>query len=149
MIANLYYKLETLLDDAIHKRGDFEGIDQGLANAAIVGKKKFDIYHDLMKANLTFYLAAVLDPRIKTNWIKKNVTNADLVIDDIKKFIKKAYPPEVKLPEHPTAPLKKTNLELDFLEEYALIVTVNDDVDRYFNEPPVIYVKNVKEDQSQ
>jgi hypothetical protein len=50
------------LDNAIHRRGDFKGIDQGLVNAAIVGKKKFDIYYDLIKANPTFYLIAILDP---------------------------------------------------------------------------------------
>jgi hypothetical protein len=75
--------------------------------------------------------------------------NADQIIDDIKTFIKKAYPCKVELPEHPTVLSKKRNLELDFLEEYTSIVTVNDDVDRYFNNPPVIYIKNTKEDQSQ
>jgi hypothetical protein len=78
--------------------------------------------------------------------MRKNVINADLVINSIKKFIKKAYPPKVKLPKYPTALLKKTNLKLDFLKEYALIVTVNDDINRYFNKPPIIYVKNIKED---
>ena len=148
MIANLYHKLETLLDNAIYRRGDFKGINQGLINTTTAGKKKFDIYYNLIKANPTFYLTAILNPRIKTNQIKKNVINADLVINSIKKFIKKAYPPEIKLPKHPTTSLKKTNLELDFLEEYALIVTVNNNVNRYFNKPPIIYVKNIKEDQS-
>jgi hAT family C-terminal dimerisation region len=55
------------LDNAIHRRGDFKGIDQGLANAAIAGKKKFDIYYNLIKANPMFYLTAILNPRIKTN----------------------------------------------------------------------------------
>jgi hypothetical protein len=146
MVANLYYKLEVLLDDAISIRGDFKGIDQNLANAAQAGMNKFSEYHDIMKVNQTFYIASLLDPRIKTNWLRKNVPNADQIIDDIKTFIKKAYPCEVELPEHPTVPSKKRNLELDFLEEYASIVTVNNDVDRYFNDPPVIYVKNTKED---
>ena len=41
-----------------------------------------------------YWIASVLDPRIKTNWLKKNHPDTQDIIIRIKKFIKKAYPTE-------------------------------------------------------
>lgn len=148
MSASLYLKLEKLLTDASQRQGDFASIENNLALAAKTGLDKFKDYHDYMKANNIYYIAAILDPRIKTNWLKKNVINANKVIKNLNAFLKKAYPREPELPNNTTPP-KKKSLELEFLEEYASTVTVDNDIDRYLDASPVTYVLNEKEDQTQ
>jgi hypothetical protein len=91
IVASLYKKLENLLTNTTKIRGEFKGINQNLTKAAKVGIEKFKEYHDLIKLNHTYYITAILDPRIKTNWIKKNVQDANNIINEIKDFLKKAY----------------------------------------------------------
>jgi hypothetical protein len=51
--------------------------------------------HDL------YYVALVLDPRVKTKWIQDNVPNLTAVIDRIRTFLKATYPlPDTLLPDN-------------------------------------------------
>jgi hypothetical protein len=52
-----------------------------------------------MKSNDIYWITYVLDPRIKTNWLKKNHPNTQEILVRIKKFIKEAYLPKEQLPE--------------------------------------------------
>jgi hypothetical protein len=65
-----------------------------LIEAAKKGLEIFNKYYLAMKSNDMYWIASILDPRIKTNWLKKNYPDAQDIIARIKKFIKEAYPTE-------------------------------------------------------
>ena len=98
-----------------------------------------------------YQIACILDPRIKTNWLKKNHPNADEIITRIKSFLKEAYLPEQELPLRPPREAEKAKLsiEMDFLQEYGSAVTADDDIERYFSLLGVNFVLNEKECQVQ
>jgi hypothetical protein len=104
-----------------------------------------------MKSNDIYWIACVLDPRIKGNWLKKNHPNASDIITRIKSFLKEAYQAEQELPEMVASESQqvKKDLELDFLEEYGSIISAENDIDRYFDTPLVKFVLNEKENQVQ
>ena len=88
-----------------------------------------------------------MDPRIKTNWLKKNHPNAQEILVRIKKFMKEAYLPKEQLPERVASDSQqaKMDLEFDFLQEYGSTITAEDDINRYFDSPLVKFVLNEKE----
>src|ERR1700744_4395514 len=63
-------------------------------------------------------LQAILDPRIKTQWIRDNLENADDIIRRIRTFLKETYPHE---PELPIADKNKLYKDL----EYRFLVDTN------------------------
>jgi hypothetical protein len=46
-----------------------------------------------MKGNDIYYIACVLDPRVKTKWLKRNLSQdeADEIITRIRTFLKATY----------------------------------------------------------
>jgi pantothenate kinase len=102
-VPNLYLKLDQLLQSIIRKQGDYASYDHSLIKAAKKGLEIFNKYYLAMKSNDMYWIASILDPRIKTNWLKKNHPNAQDIIARIKKFIKEAYPTKQQLPERPAS----------------------------------------------
>jgi hypothetical protein len=104
-----------------------------------------------MKKNDIYWVACVLDPRIKTKWLKRNIPEADEIIGRIKAFLKKAYPVEPELPSQSreVSQKQKKSLAYEYLEEYGASVAVEDDIDRYFDLSGVQFVLDEAEDQAQ
>lgn len=141
----LYGKLEQTLRAVISKEGSYTAFDASLVKAALAGLSEFQLYCDDVQRNDIYLIACILDPRVKTLWIEKNITNARSIINRIKDTLKQAYPAEVVLPERPIQDAgQRRNLELDFLEEYAAN-GYSDEIDMYFDSPRVAYQLNVKE----
>jgi hAT family C-terminal dimerisation region len=103
-----------------------------------------------MKDNDIYYIASVLDPRVKTRVIQKYVPNPDEVIERIQKFLKATYRVEPELPPQRNEASTHKSLEYEFLEEYESTWddSTENDIDRYFNTPPVKFVLDKKEDQT-
>ena len=135
----------------IKKEGEYASFDMSLVAAATKGYEKFKEYYDEMKKNDIYWIASVLDPRVKTKWLKRNIAEADEIIDRIKSFLKQAYPVEPELPSETreSTQKKKKSLSYEYLEEYGTSVAVEDDVERYFDLPGVQFVLDEKEDQAQ
>lgn len=138
MSAQLYLKLQKILQSVVRKEGGFEDFDTTLITAAKAGLEKFDEYYGYMKQNDTYWIASVLDPRIKTKWLKKNLPDADKIIKRIKTFLKDTYPVQVELLQNHRTQQKK-GLDLEFLEEYGSMVAEADDIDRYFDTDVVLF----------
>jgi hypothetical protein len=100
-----------------------------------------------MKGNDIYFLATLLDPRIKTQWIKDNLNNVDAVIARLRKFLKDTYYREVELPTADKGELYKS-LEYRFLKPYSVDVDIVDehDINRYLDTPRVKYKLKAKED---
>ena len=105
----------------------------------------------MIKANDTYYIISVLDPRVKTRVIRKYVPNVDEVIKRIRKFLKATYRTEPELPSYQrTKGETHKSIEYEFLEEFESTwdESTENDIDRYFNTPPVKFVLDKKEDQT-
>jgi hAT family C-terminal dimerisation region len=74
--------------------------------------------------------------------------NASATIKRIKEFLKKSYPAVKTLPSQSISKPKKKSLEYELLEEYATIVSEDNDIDRYFDLATVVCVLKEKEDQT-
>jgi hypothetical protein len=98
-IPNLYLKLDQILQSIIKKQGVYASYDPLLIKAARKGLEIFNKYYLAIKSNDIYWIACILDPRIKTNWLKKNHPNTQEILVRIKKFMKEAYLPEEQLPE--------------------------------------------------
>jgi len=82
-------------------------------------------------------LQAILDPRIKTQWIRDSLENADDIIRRIRTFLKETYPHEPELPIADENELYK-GLEYRFLETYVDTNTQDEhDIDRCLDSPRV------------
>jgi hypothetical protein len=84
----MYLQLETTLKQISKREGDYTEFDKDLIDAVAIGLTKFNKYNRFIQGNDIHYIAVVLDPRIKYQWIRKNVADADQVIGRIRKFLK-------------------------------------------------------------
>jgi hypothetical protein len=92
MSARMYLQLEQLLKKIVRKEGEWAHIDQQTVKAVQAGLDKFNKYNEYMKENMIYFVALILDPRIKTCWIKKNMEDPDTLIEEIRTFLKATYP---------------------------------------------------------
>ena len=100
------YSPETDIDDSLN------------INAAKAGLNKLEEYSGYMKENDTYWIASILDPRVKTAWLWKNSTNeANTIITRIKKYLRDSYPTEKKQMQEPI--LQEKSFESDFLRQYT------------------------------
>jgi hypothetical protein len=150
-ILNLYLKLEKLLTSIVKKEGVCASYDPSLIEATQKGLEKFNEYYAEMKKNDMYWIACVLDPRVKTNWLKRNHMDAEEIISRIKSFLKEAYPAEETLPtmSREEAEKRKSSMEYEFLQEYGATITTDNDIDQFFNLPGVNFVLNEKENHVQ
>ena len=81
-----------------------------------------------MKSNNIYFLATLLDPRVKTQQIKDNLNNANIVIKRLRTFLKATYYHEVKLPSINENDLYKS-LEYRFLKPYAININIDNEYD--------------------
>ena len=80
-----------------------------------------------------------MDPRIKYNLLKKNHPDINEIITRIKNFLKEAYLLDQELLSRPIIESQKAKMsfELDFLQEYGIIIEAENDIDRYFDGPVI------------
>jgi hypothetical protein len=64
------------LDQVMQLVSYYAGFDNTLVEAAKYGLEKFNEYNNYMKGNDIHYIASVLDPRIKCQWLRKDVNDA-------------------------------------------------------------------------
>jgi hypothetical protein len=148
LTGQMYVQLESILKQISRREGPFSHFDNDIITAVNVGKEKFMKYKQLMEGNDIYYLATILDPRIKTQWIKDHIDNADEVIQRIRTFLKATYPPEPELPANEQNDIYKS-LEYRFMLPYQAESTVEDfDIDSYLNTPRIKYKNKPQDDQT-
>ena len=99
----IYWDLDDIMDDVIEKKGNYELINEQIRQAVLAGRKVLDEYTRKMDSEtLIPYAAAVLDPRVKTEFLKAHLREgAEAVIDNLRSHFKEVSPAEEPLPEHP------------------------------------------------
>ena len=141
--------LEQTLRGISKREGEYARFNASLADAVKVELAKFEEYNGFMQSNDIYYIASILDPRIKCQQLKKNVIDHEKIIQRVRTFLKQTYPPELELPTHSSTEHK--SLEYRFLEEFETVTaSINaSDIDRYLDTPPITFKLNKSEDQTQ
>lgn len=153
MLAQMYGEVGLTLRYIAMRQGEYAQIDNGLVQAVKAGRDVFDKYYSYMLQSDIFFIATVLDPRIKTKWIRDNVNKPDEVIDRIRAHLKASYPP----PPDPDLP-SNTDKEAFQTLEYQFLAPfldqqadddVDNDIDTYLDSPCVKWRGSRTEDQTQ
>ena len=152
MLARMYNEVGLLLRRISQKQGPFSTIDSTLVSAVKKGIEVFEKYYSYIGEHDLYYIATVLDPRIKTKWIEENCENPSKVIDRIQAFLKATYPlPDSELPSNTIDDVFQS-LEYQFVAPFLDRSTeeaIEHDIDTYINTPRVKYHGTKTEDQSQ
>ncbi|KAK9481732.1 hypothetical protein V1527DRAFT_455730 [Lipomyces starkeyi] len=70
----IYYELHDLLHDVSERRGTFSTIDMDIALAVQDEMRKYEKYYSFMDESDTFYIALLLDPRVKGDLIRQELS---------------------------------------------------------------------------
>jgi hAT family dimerisation domain. len=147
----LYKQLEDILNQITSKQGEYITYDKNLINVVKSGQEVFFKYNGLMKNNDIYFITMILDPRIKTKWIKNNLfeTITTATIQHIRTFLKATYPPEIELPSLEVLAYKKESIQHSLLEEFQSVSLLDNvsDIDQYFDTPPIHFKLSISDNQ--
>ncbi|KAJ5337532.1 hypothetical protein MYU51_020407 [Penicillium brevicompactum] len=106
-------------------------------------------YHDCIKDNDIYYIASVLDPRIKTKWLK-TLPDGEKIIDRIREFLKRAYS-TTKQPVSTTPNTNWKSFEYRFLKAFqpTQYNVTESDIDKYFDTPTISTGFDTSQSQSE
>ncbi|KAJ5704441.1 hypothetical protein N7536_000130 [Penicillium majusculum] len=95
----IYWSLDDLLDEVQKAEGDFEDVDTEIRDAVERGIQKMNKFARKMDTNLLYYVASVLDPRIKSSLSGSQMSEQDagLIISQVREFLKREYPHELSM----------------------------------------------------
>jgi hypothetical protein len=90
----IYWNLDDLLDNIKKAEGDFEDVTVEIQDAAEKGIRKMNKFAKRMDDNILYYVASILDPRIKTSFIEAQMSapDAQLIMSQVREFLQKDYP---------------------------------------------------------
>ena len=138
----IYWSLDDLLNDVRNAEGDFDDVNIEIRDAVERGIRKMNKFARIMDDNLLYYVASVLDPRIKSSLIVSQMSEQDsgLIISQVREFLKKEYPPEPFVScevDHPrpagmSETMWRTLRKVQPCKEASL-----SDIDKYLDSPPV------------
>jgi hypothetical protein len=73
----IYWNLDDILDDIKKAEGNFHDITKDIQDAVETEIQKLGKFIKIMDGNILYYVAAILDPRIKTSYIKAQISKPD------------------------------------------------------------------------
>lgn len=138
----IYWSLDDLLNDVRNAAGDFEDVNTEIRNAVERGIRKMNKFARKMDDNLLYYVASVLDPRIKSSLIVSQMSDQDagLIISQVREFLKKEYPPEaftLHESENSRPPGMSETMWKTLRKVQPAQGKLSSDIDKYLDSPPV------------
>ncbi|EED11685.1 conserved hypothetical protein [Talaromyces stipitatus ATCC 10500] len=129
---------------------DFQEITKEVQNAVEGGIRKMDKFTKKMDSNIIYYVAAILDPRVKTSFIRAQMSksDADVIVSDIREYLKKQYPASptssssAERPPGMPGTLWKKLKKIQPLQSADII----SDIDRYLDSSPEMWSHGMIED---
>jgi hypothetical protein len=99
----IYWDIDNIIDNIIEQQGNYKSINNQIRDAVIIGYKVLEEYTcKIDTETLILYTAAVLDPRVKTEFLKVHLQEgAEAVIDNLQVYFKELSPVEERLPNYP------------------------------------------------
>jgi hypothetical protein len=149
MTARMFGELRCILLPIKERRGEWQKVSPAITVPVSNGISLLEKYHDCVKDNDVYYIASVLDPRIKTKWLK-TLPDGDEIIDRIRAFLKKAY----STPKQPVSTTPSTNwksFEYRFLEAFqpTQYNVAESDIDKYFDTPTISTGFDISQSQTE
>lgn len=143
----VYYALHDLLHDVSEKKKGFKDINNDVTDAFKQAIEKYNKYYSLMDRSLTYYIAATLDPRFKSVWMKNQLTEEgyNTIVADIIEKIKADF--DVRNNDVEQTPPSSEYSVRSFMQRCMAESNYKNDVDRYY-ESDVIHAKVVKDTSS-
>jgi hypothetical protein len=96
------------------REGVYANYDSLITDAVYGSLDRFNKYYNAMDQTIIYYIASVLDPRIKGLWIRKEHPNGDTKIAEVKKTINKLYSSK---PQAPMPAVAVDSTSMSFLQE--------------------------------
>src|ERR1700722_9981433 len=90
--TSIYFSLSKLLNQARNHEGPYATYPLAITEAVYRSLERFNKYYKFMDNNITYYIASILDPRIKGAWIKKQHDNGNNKLEEVRTTIRKLYP---------------------------------------------------------
>ncbi|KAJ5267673.1 hypothetical protein N7478_010481 [Penicillium angulare] len=148
-LTRMFEELLSILLAIKERRGDWQNVSPALTVPMSDGITLLERYHGCVKDNDIYYIASVLDPRIKTKWLK-TLPDGERIINRIRVFLKKAYPS----PKQPISTALSTSyksFEYRFLEAFqpTQYNVAESDIDRYFNTPTISTGFDISQSQTE
>ena len=142
--TGIYFHLAKHLKMAGAREGIYANYDVLITNAVYGSLQLFNKYYSAMDQSIIYYVASVLDPRIKGLWIRKEHSNGDTKLIEVRRIINERYPSMPVVDELATA-VDNTSTR-SFLQEMLYEIhqdqTFTSDVDLYFSTPVVSISSN-------
>ncbi|KAJ5737452.1 uncharacterized protein N7483_002577 [Penicillium malachiteum] len=93
---SIYWSLDDLLNDVRNAEGDFEDVNIEIRDAMERGIQKMNKFARIMDDNLLYYVAPVLNQRIKSSLIVSQMSeqSSGVIVSQVREFLKKDYTPE-------------------------------------------------------
>lgn len=137
MAPRLYEELYSMLLAIRERRGDWKNLSAEATILVSDGISLLKRYYDYVKCNDIYYIARILDPRIKTKWLKM-LPDGEKIIVRIRDLLKKAYPAEKK-PISTALSENYKSLEYRFLGAFqSTQYNISEsDIDQYFDTPTI------------
>ncbi|CAP78987.1 Pc03g00250 [Penicillium rubens Wisconsin 54-1255] len=134
----------------IERRGEWAKVSPAIAVPISDGISLLEKYHDCVKENDIYYIASVLDPRIKTKWLK-TLPDGEKIIDRIRAFLKKAYPTPKQPASIAPSSTNYKSFEYRFLEAFqpTQYNVAEPDIDQYFGTPTISTGFDISQSQTE
>jgi hypothetical protein len=149
MAARMFGELRSILLAIKERRGEWQKVSPVITVPVSDGISLLEKYHDCVKDNDIYYIASVLDPRIKTKWLK-TLSDGEKIIDRIREFLKKAYS-TIKQPVSTAPSTNWKSFEYRFLEAFqpTQYNVAQSDIDKYFDTPTISTGFDISQSQSE
>ncbi|KAI9041056.1 zinc finger protein [Aspergillus affinis] len=137
MAARMFEELHSILFAIKERRGEWQKVSPAITVLISDGISLLEQYHDCAKDIDIYYIASVLDPRIKTKSLK-TLPDGEKIIGRIRAFLKKAYPTS-KQPVSTTLSTNWKSFEYRFLEAFqpTQYNVAESDIDQYSDTPTI------------
>jgi hypothetical protein len=145
----MFGELRSILLAIKERRGEWQKVSPAKTVPVSDGISLLEKYHDCVKENDIYYIVSVLDPRIKTKWLK-TLPDGEKIVDRIREFLKKAYS-TTKQPVS-TAPSTNWNsFEYRFLEAFQPTQNsiAESDIYKYFDTPTISTGFDMRQSQTE
>jgi hypothetical protein len=132
----IYYELYDMLHDASEQEGLYQNISTEIASAVSKALKKYEKYYTYMDSNDIYYIASILDPRVKGKIIEKELgADGTKIIEAMTTKLKQQFgtsiiEQQVDVPTH--------GLESKLLSKMGSLKRESD-IDRYLRQDTVYH----------
>ncbi|KAL0492041.1 hypothetical protein AKO1_000739, partial [Acrasis kona] len=129
----IYYEIDDHFNSILEKSNGFDDMDDDIIDAVRSGYVHFQKYYNLADCNDTYFVASVLDPRMKTLLLQTHLADAaEDVIQEVKRIIKTTYSAQ-----QPQQTQVATNNVISRMLRNVPRAAIRCDVDNYFDGPLV------------